>query len=216
MRNAIVALAWMVLAGALAFAAEPRDDGWIRLFDGETFNGWKAVENPDTWKIEDGKLVCHGPRSHLFYMGDEQPFKNFEFKADVMTTPGSNSGIYFHTQYQETGWPRYGFEIQVNVSHKDVKKSGGLYSVLDVANPPCKDNEWYTQTIIVRGKRVISKINDIVVADYREPEGKQPESDKFDRVIGSGTFALQGHDPASLVYFKNILVKRLPDDIAEE
>jgi hypothetical protein len=32
------------------------------------------------------------------------------------------------------------------------------------------------------------------------------------RVLANGTFALQGHDPASIVYFKNIMVKVLPDD----
>ncbi len=43
-------------------------------------------------------LVCVGERSHLFYEGDGKPFKNFEFECDVMTTPGSNAGIFFHTK----------------------------------------------------------------------------------------------------------------------
>ncbi|TMI85786.1 MAG: DUF1080 domain-containing protein, partial [Bacteroidetes bacterium] len=31
------------------------------------------------------------------------------------------------------------------------------------------------------------------------------------RVLSRGTFALQGHDPNSKVYFKNIMVRPLPD-----
>ncbi len=190
--------------------AQEEQNGWVSLFDGKTLNGWKASENQSSWSVEDGAIVCHGPRSHLFYVGDEKPFKNFIFQCEVKTTPGSNSGIYFHTRYQETGWPKYGYEIQVNITQRDPKKSGGLYGVVDVSDPPAKDNEWYTQEIIVQGRRIISKINGTVLVDYTEPEGKQPFSAEFDRRLGEGTFALQAHDPQSKVYFRNIRVKRLP------
>jgi hypothetical protein len=201
-------LAIVVLFASLASAADA--DGWKTMFDGKTFDGWKASENKDSWKIEDGKLVCFGPRSHLFYVGDEKPFKNFEFEAEVMTTPGSNAGIYFHTQYQETGWPRFGQEIQVNITHKDPKKSGGIYAVSDIAAPPAKDNEWYTQSIRVEGRRVITKINGQQLVDYTEPEGKEAFNKDFERRLGEGTFALQAHDPMSKVYFRNLRVRRLP------
>jgi len=79
---------------------------WISLFDGKTFNGWKMGENPGTFSIEDGSIKVAGPRSHLYYDGAvmNHDFKNFEFKAQVMTKPGSNSGIYFHTVFQEKGF----------------------------------------------------------------------------------------------------------------
>ncbi len=207
MRRAAVfaCLAVLFLPAALVSAEE----GWIRLFDGRSFDGWKAVENPDTWKIEDGALVCHGPRSHIFYVGKEAPFQNFHFKAEVKTLPGSNSGIYFHTQLQESGWPQQGFEAQVNLTHRDPKKSGSLYGVVDVGNPPAKDNQWHTQEIIVQGTRVVIKINGQTMVDYTEPAGKQPGKG-FRRTLEGGTFALQGHDPASTVYFRNIQVKKLP------
>ena len=54
------------------------------------------------------------------------------------------------------------------------------------------------------------KINDKVVVDYEEPEGKEAFSEAFERRLGSGTFCFQGHDPKSIVYFKNIRLKRLP------
>jgi hypothetical protein len=208
MRNAIVtALFTLALFPAGQLLAE---DGFTTIFDGQSMKGWKASENTGSWSVVDGAIVCHGPRSHLFYVGDEKPFVNFELKCDVMTTPGSNAGIYFHTRFQETGWPRYGYEAQVNVSHRDPKKTGSLYGVVDVGNPPCRDNEWWTQHIMVNNRRVVIKVNGETVVDYTEPEGKQPFSEQFDRRLGSGTFALQAHDPESKVMFKNIQVKRLP------
>lgn len=185
------------------------EDGFVSLFDGKTFNGWKtATENPDTWKIEDGVLVTRGNRCHLFYVGDPKPFKNFELKASVMTEPNSNSGIYFHTKYQENGWPTNGFECQVNVSHSDWKKTGSLYDVANLGNTPAKDNEWWTQDITVKDNKVTVRINDVIVLEYTEPPGAQPGKN-FTRKLDEGTFALQAHDPKSVVRFKNIRVKRL-------
>jgi hypothetical protein len=206
MRALLIAL-FLFTAAALPAAAQ---DGFKSLFDGKSLDGWKANENVDSWKVKDGLLICHGERSHLFYEGDDKPFKNFHFKADVKTTKGSNAGIYFHTKYQESGWPKYGYECQVNVSHTDPKKSSGLYAVQDVADPGIKDDEWYTQEIIVNGRNIELKINGKTMVSYTEPADKAPFSNDFERRLAEGTFALQAHDPDSLVYFKNIQVKRLP------
>lgn len=191
-------------------AATDTESGFVSLFDGKTLKGWKkADENQEAWKVVDGKLMCDGKRCHLFYVGDLAPFKDFHFKAEVMTTPGSNAGIYFHTKFQETGWPKFGYECQVNVSHKDPKKTSSLYSVDDVADPGVKDNEWYTQEIIVKGSRIQLIVNGKTLVDYTEPEDKKAFSKDFERRLGEGTFALQAHDPDSKVYFRNLRVKPL-------
>ena len=191
---------------------DPRAD-WISLFDGKSFSNWKVGANASTFTIENGAIVANGPVAHLFYDGDvgDHKFKNFEFKAEVMTTPGSNSGIYFHTIYQDEGWPAKGYEVQVNNSQSDWRRTGSLYGIQDVREVYVKDNEWYTEYIKVEGKRVIVKLNDKTVVDYTEPDNVKREKGNEGRVLSNGTFALQGHDPNSKVYFKNIMVKALPD-----
>jgi hypothetical protein len=215
MKNIIhLALVSMASLGFVSGTADAdqadTETGFVSLFDGKGLEGWElAEENQESWKVEDGALVCEGPRCHLFYDGELAPFKNFHFKADVMTTPGSNAGIYFHTKYQRANWPKYGFECQVNVSHPDPKKTSSLYNVVDVADPGVKDNEWYTQEIIVKDRTVVLKVNGKTLVEYTEPEGQQAASGKFERRLGEGTFALQAHDPKSKVYFRNLRVKRL-------
>jgi hypothetical protein len=183
---------------------------WVSLFDGKTFNGWKVGENAASFKVEDGAIVVNGPVGHLFYDGEvgDHDFKNFEFKAKVMTMPGSNSGLYFHTKYQEKSWPSKGYEVQVNNSHTDWKRTASLYDIKDVKETYVKDNEWYTETILVQGKRIITKINDQVVVDYTEPDNIDQTKG---RKLSSGTFAIQAHDPKSKVFVKDIMVKILPD-----
>lgn len=209
----ILLLSLGIYAQSLAQEMKSTDgNDWISLFNGENLDGWKAGVNASTFSVEDGTIKVDGERSHLFYAGDVENhnFKNFEFKAKVMTKPGANSGIYIHTQYQEDGWPLYGYEVQVNNSQGDWKRTGSLYNIVDVKENYAKDNEWYTEYVKVQGNRIIVKINDIVVVDYTEPEKPFREGDGIYRVLGTGTFALQGHDPGSIVFYKDIMVRPLP------
>ncbi len=202
----------LVMAVLALATGSAQSDGWVSLFDGKTLDGWKPSENPTTFSVADGAIVVNGPRSHLYYVGpvNNHVFKNFEWKADVMTTAGSNSGMYFHTEFQEGGWPAKGYEVQVNNSHTDWRRTGGLYAIVDVKEPPAKDNEWFTQHIIVTGKHVVIKVNGTTTVDYTEPDNVERPADMAGRKLASGTFALQGHDPKSKVLYKNIQVKVLP------
>lgn len=181
----------------------PADEGWVSLFDGKTLSGWRASEHPGTFSVKDGTIAVEGERAHLFYDGPvgNHHFQNFEFKAQVMTLPGSNSGIFIHTAYQETGWPSKGYEVQVNQTHGDPRKTGSVYAIQDVKEVFVKDNEWYTEHIIVQGRKVTVKVNEKVINEYTESTENR---------LTGGTIALQGHDPKSRVYYKDVMIKLLP------
>jgi hypothetical protein len=218
--------ACIVSLGALLAACSPSPPdtgtGWISLFDGQSLDGWKASENVDSFSVEDGAIVCDGDRSHLFYMGhgEDAVFRNFELVAEVKTRPGANSGIYFDTAFQEEGWPRRGFEIQVNNSQKrhddylEMKKTGSLYGYRNVYKALVDDDEWFQVKAEVQGQRVRVWLDHTLVVDYREPEGL-PTGESGFRTLDRGTFALQCHDPESQVFFRNLRVRPLPDDITE-
>jgi hypothetical protein len=189
--------------------ADDVEPGFTPLFDGKTFDGWKSsVVNKETWKIEDGAFVTRGKTCHLFYVGDLQPFTNFDLKVDVMTEPHANGGIYFHTKYQAESWPRGGFERQVNQSHGDWIKTGSLWGIVNVGLRAVEDNKWYTQEIIVKGNTVTVLIDGKKMLQYVEPAGAVAGKE-FERKLSQGTFALQAHDPGSVVRYKNIRVKKL-------
>ena len=201
-----VGVALTIMAVTSLSAAEP-EEGFNKIFDGQTFTGWKAsIDHTNTWKIEDGAFVTRGETAHLFYAGDTNAFKNFVLRVDVMTEPYANGGIYFHTAYQEKGFPRAGIECQVNVSHSDWIKTGSLYGLANFGLTSAKDNQWWTQEISVQGRKVTVKIDGKPVIEYNEPPVSPTGRGKR---LGEGTFALQAHDPKSVVRYKNIRVKRL-------
>ncbi len=200
-----------LLFSNLAFSQKAKR-GWYTLYDGKSFDGWRINEDsPSTFSIKDGVIKVNGPRSHMFYEGPvgNHDFKNFELKITAMTEPGSNSGIFIHTGYQAKGWPSKGYEVQVNNSQGDWRRTGSLYGVDDVKDTLVKDNVWYTYHIIVKGKNIVIKVNDKVAVNYTEPA--ELPADRGTKRLSSGTFALQGHDPKSTAYFKDIKVKILKD-----
>ncbi|MCC5908683.1 MAG: DUF1080 domain-containing protein [Balneolaceae bacterium] len=189
------------------------DDGWISLFDGESLDGWQVGENAETIWVEEDYIRIDGPRAHLYYVGEVENanFINFEFKTQVLTKPEANSGVYFHTEYRETGWPDVGYEVQVNNSHSDWRKTGSLWDVMDIKETYVDDDEWFELYFKVDGKDVEVKINGTKVLHYHEPENPlRADGAMQNRVLNSGTFALQGHDPNSVMFFKDIYVRPLP------
>jgi len=199
------------------------------LFDGDSLAGWKTTtENPSSFRVEDGAIVAEGPRAHLFYDGEHGTnFVDFVLTLKVKTTPGSNSGVYFHTAFQETGWPNIGMEAQVNASQSDFRKTGSIYAVADVRayddgterpalgydtntyitrdGPPHADDEWFDYEIQVLNGTVTTRVDGELLVSWTQPA----DWSDADRKIASGTFALQAHDPDSKVYFKDITVQVL-------
>ena len=59
MRNHVVLsfVALLIANLGMVRAEDPKSE-WKTMFDGKTMTGWKVNENPDSWKVEDGCLVC--------------------------------------------------------------------------------------------------------------------------------------------------------------
>ena len=195
------------------------EDNWINLFNGKDLSGWKAMESPSSFHVENGAIVCSGPRAHLFYTGKPENgiFRNFELKATVMTKPGANSGIFIHSKEQDHGWPLKGYEVQINNSYKgsgdfqELKKTGSLYGIRNVYFTTAHDDEWFEMDIRVVENHVTIRVDGNKVVDYIQPDDPyRPANDKY-KVFDRGRIALQAHDKNSTTLFKNIRIKQLPD-----
>lgn len=208
MKNAIFTLALFL---AFSFTSSAQKGKWVELFNGKNLEGWKISENPSSFSVVDGTIKIDGPRAHAFYDGSvgNHDFKNFELMVEVKTMPKANSGIFIHTTYQENGWPNKGYEVQVNQSHGDWRKSGSLYSFNDVREVYVQDGEWYTYHIIVNGDQATVKINDQVVMEYDESEDADRPANAGEKKFDRGTIALQAHDPESVIYYRSVKIKLL-------
>jgi hypothetical protein len=203
-----------------AIGLSAAEDEWVDLFDGRSLEGWRPSENKTSWKVVDGQLAGEGPRSHLFYAGPVKgaSFRNFELEVEAMTRPGANSGVYFHTEYEEKGFPRKGFEVQINNTHigagsyRERKKGGSLYGLRHVYKQLAADDQWFKLHIAVRGKNIQVRMNESLLVDYVEPTPPVvPEGPETGRFLDRGTFALQCHDEGSRIRFRRVRVRPLAD-----
>jgi hypothetical protein len=197
-------LSFVAACFASCLLAAGAEEGFVSLFDGKSFDGWKINRAPESFAIEDGAIRANGDCSHIFYEGkvNGAKFKNFELRMDVMTRKNSNGGVFIHTVFQDKGWPS-GYEIQVNNTQKDPQKSGGLYNTVKNL-VPFEDDTWMKYVIIVKDGQVTVTVNDKELVNYKT----EPATTKL--LPDGGTFAIQAHDKGSTTLYKNIRVKVLP------
>ena len=207
---------------ATAAALATAEQSWVELFDGRSLDTWRPSENKNSWKIAGGEISADGPRSHLFYAGPVRgaDFRNFELEVETLARPGCNSGVYFHTKYQENGFPQKGFEVQINNTftgegnYRERKKTGSLYGLRNIYKQLIADDQWFKIYVAVRGKNVQVRLNGTLVVDYTEPSPPIiPDGAERERFLDHGTFALQCHNDGSKARFRSVRVRPLPDDL---
>lgn len=221
----LAAITLLALLCVQANAGEKVEDGWVSLFNGKDLKGWKPNIAPEAYSVVDGALRLHNPseriRSHLFYVGDGKKefvrFKDFDLKMLAKGDPGSNSGVFFHTDHSFRDDKKHlgkGYEVQLNTGSKDARGTGSLYSVQELSKvSTVDDTKWFELNIRVRGKRIVVRLNGKKVVDYTEPEKPERAENRKHRILDpmGGAIALQAHDSGSTWYFKDIKIRKLPD-----
>jgi hypothetical protein len=213
MTRLLFALLALVPAGLMVWADEKKEEetkGWVKLFNGTDLKGWKVhPKGTGEWKVKEGILIGSGKASHLF--SERGDYKNFHYRIEAKINDKGNSGQYFRTKF-EGGFPQ-GWEAQINATGADKIKTGSLYpdyrqkdlaklTELHVLKAPHKPDEWFTQEVICKGNHIVILVNGKKTVDWKDPK------DRFK----SGHFAIQQHDPGSVVQVRKIEVKELPAD----
>jgi hypothetical protein len=208
-----------LLASLLVFPAALRgdDEDGISLFNGRSLSGWKAAGSRHSFRVEDGKIAASGPDGSLFYAGGagDGNFKNFDLRAEVLTRPGACSGIHFHTQFQSKGPLKTGFKVQINNAYagagddRDHRKTGSLHGIRNIYKAIVNDDDWFQLRVQVRDKQVQTWLNGTPIVDYIQPDPPPNAA----AVLGHGAFALESCGGSPPVYFRNLVVKPLPNDL---
>lgn len=210
----------MLAAMLLSSASVVADEGstWLDLFNGKDLSGWEANRLPESFTVTDGVLKAHGRNgmSHLFYVGNtssDVAFRNFELQAVVRSESNSNSGVFFHTdrELRNGKYLNKGYEVQLNSSLEEKRKTGSLYGIVDVESSPVDETMWFELRFRVEGKRIQVWVDGHQVVDYTEPPDPEREPSRAKRLIDprGGAIALQAHDPNSVFYFRQIRLREL-------
>ncbi len=185
--------------GAATLDKKDEDKDWVQLFNGKDLTGWKTHEKDKAvWEVKDGILVGSGEKGHLF--SERGDYENFHYRIEAKINDRGNSGQYFRTQFGPS-FPK-GYEAQINSTHRDPIRTGSLYGFKEatVKEMLVKPDTWFTQEVIADGNHIIIKVNGKTTVDFVDKKNTYTK----------GHFALQQHDPGTVVQFRKIEVKELP------
>jgi hypothetical protein len=215
--------------------AEEAEEGFILMFDGKSFDGWRGYNRPDFpqagWVIENGMLKVQesgagetgGAGGDIIY---DQKFMDFHLKLDWMVSEGGNSGILYLAQEIENEpiW-KSAPEMQILDNEKHIElyegfsslqMAGSLYDL--VAAYPQNTypaGQWNSIEIIVDDGIILHRQNGELVVEFQidSPDWEEKVStSKFAEFPWFGKYepgyiGLQDHGDD--VWFKNIKIKEL-------
>lgn len=215
--------------------AQEKEEGWVLLFNGDNFSGWRqcnGTDMPKNWAIEDdamkvftgeGKEPGSGANGDILF-GD-QMFTNFELSIDWKASKMANSGIFFNIR-EVPGKPIYyaAPEVQVldNINATDNKidshLAGSLYDMIAAdPNTVKPSGKWNTIVIRVEDGKVTHTQNGVKVVEYALWTPAWDElvaNSKFKSFPGftegiskEGFIGLQDH--GYTVWFRNIKIREL-------
>jgi hypothetical protein len=232
---ALAAHAVLVAQAPNTLTAADKKAGWVLLFNGKDFTGWRQVNNttmPANWVVEDQAMK-------VFTAADKKPgqgsggdviysvkkFANFELSIDWKTEKAGNSGIFFNVR-EVPGKPIYyaAPEVQVldNIDATDNKiashLAGSLYDMLAADPKTVKPvGEWNTIVVRVKDGKVTHTQNGTKVVEYTlwtPAWDKMVQESKFKTFPGfiegiakDGYIGLQDHGYS--IWFRNIKIREL-------
>ncbi len=211
------------------------------LFNGKDLTGWKIFPGkkskfsvtPEGWLH-----IENGPGD----LQTEALFDDFILQVESKTNGKNlNSGVFFRCR---PGEYQQGYEAQIHngfdsAKHKDYiveeydpqthelknkKKvpstaidygTGAIYRRVPARKQAAKDGEWFTMTVIAHGRHIATWVNGIQVVDWTD---NRPPSDNGRNGcrLEKGAISLQGHDPTTDLYFRNIRIAELPKSAARK
>ncbi len=202
----------LLLTLCLAAAAYGAD--WTPLWNGKDLTGWTMV-GPGRIVVENGMLKTTGGMGLLYY--DRAQFGNATIRV-VFKTTGSkdNSGVFIRLQEKPKD-PWYavhnGYEVQIDAAGDEWHCTGAIYSLSKAMKRAQKPTgEWNTMDIVLAGQKTTVFLNGEKVNEFTGSQAVPPRKAWFEPVRGPrpdvGYIGLQNHDGVSMVYFKEVSVKK--------
>lgn len=229
LRHRFLPTALLCVAALLAphpAAADSSGDGFVKLFDGKTLEGWhgrphlhpdKYAEATDEqkkkwaeevathWSIDGDQLVNDG---HGAYLTTDKEYGDIELRLQYRTVPLADSGVYLRGNPQVQIWDS---TEERKFRHGANLGSGGLWN--NSPGAPGKDplvkadrpfGQWNDLHILQVGARTTVKLNGQLVVDHAIMENFWDRSAPLPR---TGPIQLQTH--GGEIRWKNIEIREI-------
>ncbi len=154
----------------IAAAGSPAsEEGFVRLFDGTTLDGWQGAV--DGYEAVNGEIRSKpGVGGNLLTASE---YGDFELRFEFRLTPGANNGLAIRVPPQGDA-AFQGIELQIlddgHEKYKDIKPwqaHGSIYGVVAAERGTCLKpaGEWNTEEVTVQGSHIKVVVNGKTIVD---------------------------------------------------
>jgi hypothetical protein len=181
--------------------------GMTSLFNGKDLSGWKTYPTSTASVTPEGWIHLLGGKGQLESLGQ---FADFTLQLDVfVNASGSNSGVFFRSIPGEM-WNGYESQIHNGYTGGDRTRpadcgTGGIFRRQNARKVVANDKEWFSKTIHADGNHMAVGVNGYQVSDWTDTR-QLAENPRKGLRLKAGTLILQGHDPTSDFYFRNVRI----------
>ena len=214
--------------------AEAKPEGFIKIFDGKTLNGWEAMpaKTAPAWTVEDGMIVGNGAKARSYIVYQNKSVADLELKFAYRFPGKGNSGVSIRAISDPTG--KRGYQSY----HADIGHLGIGPQVLgawDFHTPGRREHRCFRGERLVidkNDKPTLTKIKGAVTKDdinkndwntvhvvvkgnaFKFSINGKPASEFTENLpqkkrLKRGMIQFQLHDPGMIVHFKDMYLKVL-------
>ena len=204
---------WTLFAAAGFTQSQPLEEGFVRLFDGQTLQGWEG--NRDYFRVEQGAIIAgtlERKIPHNEFLCTTQTYGDFELRLEVkLQGEGNNAGVQFRSQRVPGQTEVSGYQCDVGEAWQR-PVWGGLYDESRrrkmLAEGPAdqlpgwvKQGQWNELWIRAVGDKIELFVNGHQTIDYTETEAD---------IARRGIIGLQIHSgPPTEAWYRNIRIRVL-------
>ncbi len=182
---------------AAQLTPEQLEQGWVRLFDGQSLYGWFSVGNAD-WQIAPEEGVLKVTRGEPSFLCTSFQIPNYELQVDFRSDAQTNSGIFMRCGPQPLDVGIDCFELNIAPADNPFP-TGSLVQRKKVEPAELGDFDptaWHTYLVRVAGNQVTVSL-----------DGKQILQLDDAEVSPTGHISLQHNE--GRVEFRNVLMRPL-------
>ncbi|HEY4262375.1 MAG TPA: family 16 glycoside hydrolase, partial [Schlesneria sp.] len=173
---------------------EELEQGWVRLFDGQTLFGW--IANSDlNWAVKDGVISADTGKPGLLCTTTR--FADYELRCDYKVAADGNSGIFLRTPFDPKDPAVDCYELNMCDTHP----AFGTASLVKRAKPEpavMGDGEWHSFHVRIDGPKIVVTFDGKQVLEY---------TDATEKPLTTGHIGLQMN--GGKIEFRNVYLKPL-------
>jgi hypothetical protein len=173
---------------------EELNDGWLKLFDGQTLFGWKANSNAN-WTADGGAIKADSGEPGMLMT--TVPWGDYELKLEYRLSKGGNSGVFLRSAFEPKNPAADCYELNFCDSHPEYP-TGSIVGRQKATRTVSGEGDWKSVRVRVDGPHIEAEFDGEPAVEF---------NDESPSALAGGLIGLQMNGGS--IEFRNVTLRPL-------